>query len=155
MNLATAFADCAQKHPQKTAIYFGDREISFATLLAESHLVGAHLISHLGVKPGDRVAIWLKNCPEFPAAVFGILFADAVVVPINNFLKPAEVGYILNDGGIDLVITDTDLAAAHEKDLVATRPALKILAGGRLLVRSHQANAGEHHERAQLSKTWR
>jgi long-chain acyl-CoA synthetase len=125
MNLATAFADCAQKHPQKTAIYFGDKEISFATLLAESHLVGAHLISCFGVKPGDRVAIWLKNCPEFPAAVFGILFADAVVVPINNFLKPAEVGYILNDGGIEVMITDTELAA-HEKDLAAARPGLKI-----------------------------
>jgi long-chain acyl-CoA synthetase len=42
---------------------------------------------------------------------FGILQTGAVVVPINNFLKPAEVNYILNDGGIDVVITDAELGA--------------------------------------------
>ncbi len=126
MNLAAAFRDCAQKHAQKIAIYFGDKEISYASLLADAEKIGAHLKEHFRVKPGDRVALWLKNCPEFPAAVFGVLFADAVVVPINNFLKPSEVGYILNDGGIDLVITDAVLAA-HEKDLAAARPSLKLL----------------------------
>src|ERR1700733_13581606 len=99
MNLATAFSDCARKHAQKTAIYFGDREISYAELLAQSQKVAAHLQNHLDVKPGDRVALWLKNCPEFVTSVFGILFADAIVVPVNNFLKLAEVSYILSDGG--------------------------------------------------------
>ena len=80
-------------------------EISYAELLAQSQKVAAHLQNQFGVKPGDRVAIWLKNCPEFVAAVFGILHTGAVVVPINNFLKPAEVSYILNDGGIDVLIS--------------------------------------------------
>ncbi|HEY3761692.1 MAG TPA: long-chain fatty acid--CoA ligase [Verrucomicrobiae bacterium] len=126
MNLATAFRDCAKKHAQKIAIFFAEKEISYAALLADAQKVGARLKNQFGVKPGDRVAIWLKNCPEFPVSVFGILFADAVAVPINNFLKPAEVGYILNDGGIDVMITDAELAA-HEKDLAATRSSLKFL----------------------------
>jgi long-chain acyl-CoA synthetase len=126
MNLAAAFRDCAQKHAQKIAIFFGEKEISFSALLADAHATGARLKNQFGVKPGDRVAIWLKNCPEFPVSVFGILFADAVVVPINNFLKPAEVGYILNDAGIDVMITDADLSA-HEKDLATIRPSLKLL----------------------------
>jgi long-chain acyl-CoA synthetase len=126
MNLAAAFLDCAQKHAQKIAIYFGEKEIPFSALLADSQAAGARLKNQFGVKPGDRVAIWLKNCPEFPVSVFGILFADAVVVPINNFLKPAEVGYILNDAGIDVMITDAELSA-HEKDLAAARPSLKLL----------------------------
>src|ERR1700683_4636323 len=117
MNLSTAFLDCAQTHEQKIAIYFGDREIFYAELMAQSQKVAAHLKNHFGVQTGDRVAIWLKNCPEFPASVFGILTADAVVVPINNFLKPAEVNYILNDGGIDVVITDAELSV-HEKELI-------------------------------------
>ena len=58
------------------------------------------------MKPGDRVALWVKNCPEFVPAVFGILSAGGVVVPINNFLKPAEVSYILNDSGANVLITD-------------------------------------------------
>jgi len=126
MNLAVAFANRVQKNPKKTAIYWGDKEISYADLLAQSQSVAAHLKTQFGVKPGDRVALWLKNCPEFPVSVFGVLFADAAVVPINNFLKPAEVGYILNDGGIDVVITDAELAPG-EKELQAARPALKFL----------------------------
>lgn len=126
MNLATAFLNCTQKNPKKTAIYWGEREIPFAELLAQSQKVGAHLKNHFGVKAGDRVAIWLKNCPEFPISVFAILLADAVVVPINNFLKPAEVAYILNDGGIDVVITDAELSPG-EKELSASRSSLKFL----------------------------
>src|ERR1017187_5439904 len=124
MNLATAFANCAQKHAQKKAIFWGDREISYAEVLAQSPKVATHLHNQFGVKPGDRVALWLKNCPEFVPCVFGILQADAVVVPINNFLKAAEVGYILNDGGIDVVITDAELGA-HSAELETSRSSLK------------------------------
>ena len=126
MNLGTAFATCARKHARKIAIFWGDREISYAEILAQSQKVAAHLQNQFGVKPGDRVALWLKNCPEFVPCVFGILQADAVVVSINNFLKPAEVGYILNDGGIDVVITDAELGA-HSAELKMARPSLKML----------------------------
>jgi long-chain acyl-CoA synthetase len=126
MNLATAFFNCAEEHAGKTAIYYGDQEISFADLRAQSLKLAAHLQNHFAVKPGDRVALWLKNCPEFVVSVFGILQAGAVVVPINNFLKPAEVAYMLNDAGIDVAITDADLGA-HLDELKNARPQLKIL----------------------------
>ncbi|HSY74499.1 MAG TPA: AMP-binding protein, partial [Dongiaceae bacterium] len=126
MNLSTAFLDCAQKHAQKTAIFYGEKGISYADLQTQSLKVAEHLRMKLHVKPGARVALWLKNCPEFVVSVFGILGASAVVVPINNFLKPAEVIYILNDGEIDLVITDAELGAQFEI-LKAARPTLQIL----------------------------
>ena len=126
MNLAVAFSNCAQKHAQKTAIFWGETEISYAGLLSQSQKIVAHLQSHSGVKPGDRVGLWLKNCPEFVASVFGILGAGAVVVPINNFLKPAEVAFILKDSGAKGVISDASLAEAQAQ--VATLlPGLKIL----------------------------
>lgn len=124
MNLAVAFADCAEKHAQKTAIYYGEQEISFAELRAQSLKFAAHLQNHFAVKPGDRVGLWLKNCPEFVVAVFGILQTGAVVVPINNFLKPTEVAYLLNDAGIDILISDAELGA-HSEDLKKARPSLK------------------------------
>ena len=124
MNLATAFSNCAQRHAQKTAIFWGDREIPYAELLAQSQKVAAHLQNQFGVKPGDRVALWLKNCPEFVVSVFGVLQAGAVVVPINNFLKPAEVAFILNDGGIDVVIANAELGA-HAAELKTARSSLK------------------------------
>ena len=126
MNLAGAFADCAKKNAPRTAIFWGESEISYAALLARTETIAAHLQARFGVKPGDRVALWVKNCPEFVPAVFGILTAGGVVVPINNFLKPAEVDYILNDSGANVLITDAELAA-HTEALKAARPALAIL----------------------------
>jgi long-chain acyl-CoA synthetase len=126
MNLATAFANCAEKHAPKTAIFWGETEIPYAALLAQSQKVAAHLQTQFGVKPGDRVALWVKNCPEFVPAVFGILWAGGVVVPINNFLKAAEVSYIVNDSGANMLITDAELAA-HFETLKAAQPSLEML----------------------------
>ena len=126
MDLATAFAHCARKLASKTAICHGDTEISYAALLAQTQSVAATLQARFGVRPGDRVALWVKNCPEFVPAVFGILSAGGVVVPVNNFLKPAEVSFILNDAGANVLITDADLAA-HFETLKAARPSLQIL----------------------------
>ena len=126
MNLATAFADCAEKHAPKIAIFWGETEISYAALLAQARNIAAHLQTRFGVKPGDRVALWVKNCPEFVPAVFGILSAGGVVVPINNFLKPAEVSYILNDAGANVLITGAELAA-HFETLKAARSSLEML----------------------------
>jgi long-chain acyl-CoA synthetase len=72
------------------------------------------------------VALWLKNCPEFVVSLFGILHIGAVAVPINNFLKPDEVNYILGDAGIDVIITDAELGS-HSRALSAVRPGLKLL----------------------------
>ena len=125
MNLASAFAASVRQRPDKIALYWGEQEFSYAALHAQSCAVAAELKRRFGVKPGDRVALWLKNRPEFVAAVFGVLDAGAVLVPINNFLKPDEVNYILADGGIDVLITEEDLAV-HAPVLVAARPQLKI-----------------------------
>src|ERR1035437_1266702 len=125
MNLATAFAASVERRPDKIALYWGESEFSYATLSAQSGAVAAELTGKFGVKPGDRVALWLKNRPEFIPAVFGILGAGAVLVPINNFLKPDEVNYILKDGGIDVLITEEDLAV-HVPAILAARPQLRI-----------------------------
>ena len=126
MNLASAFAATTATRPDKVAMYWGETEFTFAGLLAQSLGVARQLHADFGVQPGDRVGLWLKNRPEFVPALFGILNAGAVVVPINNFLKPAEVNYILADAGIDVLITDEELGA-HLPALAAVRPALKLL----------------------------
>ncbi len=124
MNLAVAFADSVKKRPDKVALFWGESEFTFAALLAQSHGVARQLVDQFNVQPGDRVALWLKNRPEFVPAFFGILNAGAVVVPINNFLKPDEVSYMLQDAGIDVLITDAELGA-HIPALTATRPSLR------------------------------
>src|SRR5690242_1694471 len=97
MNLISAFAVSVQRHASKTALYWGQEEYSYGHFWAETLSVSRLLQSRYGVRRGDRVGLWSKNRPEFIPALFGILHAGAVAVPINNFLKPDEVSYIIND----------------------------------------------------------
>ena len=126
MNLATKFADTARQNAEKTAVYWGERTYSYGELSSQSCFLVGVLRQKFGVKPGDRVGLWLKNCPEFITSLFGILQIGAVVVPVNNFLKPDEVGFILRDAGIEVLITDAELGS-HFPALQQTRPALKLL----------------------------
>ncbi len=125
MNLAAAFSAAVRTHPDKTAVFWGENEISYTSLERQAFAVAGQLTEKLGVKAGDRVGLWLKNRPEFIPALFGIFNAGAVVVPINNFLKPAEVGFIVNDAGIDVLITDEELEV-HSSALTTARPQLKV-----------------------------
>jgi len=123
MNLVTAFAKAAQSQPKKPAVFWGDEEHSFELLLAQSHLL-ADRLRQMGVKPGDRVGLWLKNCPEFIPALFAVLACGGVVVPMNNFLKPDELLHILSDADINVIITDAAMAE-HLPALTAQRPQVK------------------------------
>jgi long-chain acyl-CoA synthetase len=126
MNLATAFAETISRHVTKTALIYGDRKYSYSELAALSSWTAARLQREFRVRPGDRVGVWLKNCPEFVPALFGAVACGAVAVPINSFLKPLEVSFILGDAGIDILISDETLSA-HFEELRKQRPALKLL----------------------------
>jgi len=125
-NLAQAFLESAARHAAKTAVFWGDDLFSYQHLAEQSRHIARRLSGELGVRPGDRVAIWLNNCPEFIAALFGALQAGAVVVPVNCFLKADEVAYILDDSGAQVLVTEAAMQAAVAK-LSATRPALRLL----------------------------
>jgi long-chain acyl-CoA synthetase len=125
MNLAAAFAKSIHKHPKKTALFWGEREYTYSELWSLTQDVTRQLTENLEVKPGDRVGIWLKNCPEFIPALFGIFQAGAVAVPINNFLKADEVNYILGDADVNVLITDAELGT-HHRSLEAARPGLRL-----------------------------
>lgn len=125
-NLALAFLESAQRHAAKTALYWGDDQFSYQSLADQSRRIAARLVRELGVQPGDRVAIWLNNCPEFVTALFGALHAGAVVVPVNCFLKADEVAYILDDSGARVLVTEAAMREAVDR-LTAGRPNLRVL----------------------------
>ena len=64
MNVAWWVRRWSEMHPQKTAVHYKDRAISYADLHARSETVASWLQS-LGIEKGDRVAVLLDNCPEF------------------------------------------------------------------------------------------
>ena len=116
--------ESAQKQADRPAVFWGDDQYRYDELLGQSSAVAHKLMHDLGVSKGDRVALWMHNRPEFVSALNGIFRAGAVAVPINNFLKPDEVTYILNDAEVDVIITDRQFEEAL-KSLRQQRPALK------------------------------
>jgi long-chain acyl-CoA synthetase len=98
----------AELHPQKTVLYWGDDEINYQTLYDRVRTVAAGLRDR-GIRPGAHVGLWMKNCPEFVVAYFAILACGGVVVPINNFLKPAEVGFIAENAELKAILSEASL----------------------------------------------
>ncbi len=126
MNLANAFTASAQARAGQPAIFWGEDVIPYDQIAGQSLWLAHELQTKFAVKPGDCVAIWLKNCPEFVSVLFGILQAGAVVVPINNFLKPDEVTYILKDSGANVLVSEAAMSDGTAR-LRENIPGLRVL----------------------------
>ena len=100
----------ARRFPSKAAYSFFGRELNFADLMAQAEALAGWLQAH-GVAKGERVAVFMQNCPQFVVAVHAVLRADAVVVPVNPMNKADEFGHYITDPGTKVVLTTADLAA--------------------------------------------
>ena len=85
----------ASKFPEKPAIIFEEKRISYKTLNKRTHQLGRALLA-TGLKKGDKVAILLENSPEVLECIFGITRIGAVCVILNARLRSTELEYILN-----------------------------------------------------------
>jgi long-chain acyl-CoA synthetase len=108
------FAAVVAVHPRKPAVFWGRATISYAELSQRIDAVAAHLHA-AGIRRGDFVGILLKNCPEFIDALYAALKLGAVVVPINNFLKPPEIQHIVDDCGVKCLVTSGEFAETTAK----------------------------------------
>ncbi len=99
----------ATRYPDKPAFIFFGRHLSYAQLKAQADALAGWLQS-VGVKKGDRVALYMQNCPQFIVAVYGILRADAVVVPVNPMNRADEFSHYITDPQSKAVICSADLA---------------------------------------------
>ncbi len=88
----------AADFPENRALSYLGRDISYAEL---DTLVNraANAFARLGLEPGDRVALYLANTPQFIISLYGALKIGAIVVPINPLLTAEEVAYELSDSG--------------------------------------------------------
>jgi long-chain acyl-CoA synthetase len=104
----------AEKYPNKTAIVYFAREISYAELDLLSNQF-ANALTNLGVAKGDRVALFLPNIPHFLIAYFGILKAGAVVTAISVLHREREVEYQLCDSDAEIIVALDSLDPIIEK----------------------------------------
>ena len=94
----------AQAYPEKTAIAYDEREITYSQLEALSNKFAASLIK-LKVEKSDRVALFLPNTPQFIIAYFGALTAGAIVTTISPLHREREVEHQLVDSGAKTIVT--------------------------------------------------
>ena len=114
-NLANQFTEIAHQNPDKTAVFWGETDYTFARAHGLAKRLAKRLREAHGLQPGDRVGLWLKNCPEFIFSLFGILLAEGVVVSINSFLTPDEVEFILQDCEAKVLISEASMAEGTAK----------------------------------------
>jgi long-chain acyl-CoA synthetase len=96
----------ARHHGSKTALLFKGAEVSFRQLDLESNACAAALWD-LGVRPGDRVALLLPNCPQFMIAEFGAWKIGAIVVAVNPTYTEREIEHALHSTRAETVVTLT------------------------------------------------
>ncbi len=84
-----------------------DERATVATFRAAAITMARKLIDD-GVKPGDRVAIIMRNLPEWPVAFWGGVLAGAIVTPLNAWWTGAELEYGLRDSGATIVVMDIE-----------------------------------------------
>ena len=114
-NLPSQFTGIALKNPEKTAVFWGKTTYTFGRAHGLAKRLAKRLREEHCLQPGDRVGLWLKNCPEFIFSLFGILLAEGVVVSINSFLTLDEVGFILGDCEAKVLISEASMAEGTAK----------------------------------------
>ena len=100
----------ARRYPHKPATIFFGQPLSFSELLRQAQALAGWLQLQ-GVCKGDRVLLFMQNCPQFVVAFYAVQRADAVVVPVNPMNRADEFGHYITDPQAKVAITTADLAA--------------------------------------------
>jgi len=91
---ADALAWGAATHGEREAVVHGETRLTYAALARRADAFGAGLLAR-GVRPGDKVGVWLPDCIEWLVARWAIPSIGAVLVPINTRFRDADLGYVL------------------------------------------------------------
>ncbi len=99
----------ARRYPDKAAYLFFGRALSFVQLHGQATALAGWLQS-VGVGAGDRVALFMQNCPQFSTACYAVWRANAVLVPVNPMNRAEEFKHYIADPQTKVVICSADLA---------------------------------------------
>lgn len=111
MNLAAWVERHGRRRPDEPALAEGERvHADWATFATRISAVATGLRGDLGLSPGDRMAILMRNRPEYLEALFATWHAGLVAVPVNARLHRDEVAFILDHSEASVVVTDSEHA---------------------------------------------
>ena len=101
----------ARRYSGKVATRYYGAEVLYGELKRQVDALAGYLQQYCDVKRGDRVALNMQNSPQFIIALYAILRADAMVVPVNTMNRLQEVTHIIQDSGSRVAIFGQELAA--------------------------------------------
>jgi len=99
----------ARRYPDKPFLVFYDTAVTFAEFLDEAERVAGFLERQCGVRKGDRVLLLMQNSPQFVIGYYGILRANAVVVPLNPMNLTQELLRFAEDSGARTALVSQEL----------------------------------------------
>jgi benzoate-CoA ligase family protein len=139
-NVAVPFIDrhVGEGRGSKAAIRTAHETVSYAELAERVNRAGNALLA-LGLNPGDRLLMVVKDCPAFFYLFWGAIKAGIVAVPPNTLLRAPDYAYMFEDSGCELVVYSAEFAGEIE-------PALKQVAVKALTVDAflaHMAKASD------------
>jgi fatty-acyl-CoA synthase len=94
---------------RQTAIGFFGRDVSYDELSDVAERFAGWLQNDVGLAAGDRVMLYMQNCPQWIMAYYGTQRADGVCVPANPMCKAQELKYLLQDSGAKVVVCSQEL----------------------------------------------
>jgi len=103
--------DTAARLPDKAALVFGGRTLSYGELERLTNRA-ANGLKSLGVRNGDRVTLFAQNSPEWVISYFAIAKAGGVINPVNAMLTAEELAYVVKDCGATVLLTTAERAKA-------------------------------------------
>jgi long-chain acyl-CoA synthetase len=113
MNLVHLLLRSARWLPERPALALGKRTVrSYGEMGSRVAQLASGFAKKLSLKPGDRVALAMKNCPEYYEILFACWHAGLTAVPMNAKLHAKEFAYILEDSGAKACFITPDLAAS-------------------------------------------
>src|SRR5437763_9614743 len=135
-----AVLEMSRGHGDKTFLVYEDERMTFEEHFRAAAHLATRLVDAYGIKKGDRVAIAMRNYPEWPVAFWAAAVAGAVVVPLNAWWTGEELAYGLADSGSTILFAD----AEREERL---QPHFDDLAGLRaVVVARSEDSVGPGHE---------
>ncbi|MFI7455192.1 class I adenylate-forming enzyme family protein [Nonomuraea sp. NPDC049714] len=105
-----ALLDISRFHGDKVFLVYEDEHITFEDHFRRVAALAGRLIEDYGVSKGDRVAIAMRNYPEWSIAFSAVLVCGAIAVPLNAWWTEPELAYGVNDSGAKVLIADAERA---------------------------------------------
>ena len=101
----------ALRYPDKAALVFAERELTYRELASESLVLAGFMQQRLGIQHGERILLISQNCPQFVLVYLAALRIGAAVVPVNPMSTLSECRYYAQDSGAAVAFVAQDLLA--------------------------------------------